>query len=215
MPSDALRSTRRAYDAVAADYARLLPDMSLEAPLDRAVLAAFVEMADLSTDSLVVDVGCGTGRVTAHLARAGLPVAGMDLSTAMATAARAAHPDLSFTVAHAGALPFRSGSLGGLVAWYSLINLPSSALPGVVAEVARVTRPGAPILLGFQSGDGERVERTTSYGRDVALTYHRHRVEDVVDAVVATGLALHATVRREPSLAHETTPQAFVLALRT
>ena len=37
------RKTRNAFNAVAADYARLLPDLRAEAPLDRAVLTAFVE----------------------------------------------------------------------------------------------------------------------------------------------------------------------------
>ena len=77
-----------------------------------------------------------------------------------------------------------------------------------------MTRSGAPVVVTFQSGDGERVDRTSPYGHPVPLTYHRHRVEDVVDALVAAGFAMHATVRREPAQAHETTPQAFLLARR-
>src|SRR3712207_7769437 len=104
-------ATRHAYDTVAADYARLLPDMSAEAPLDRAVLAAFVEMVVDVGDCLVADVGCGSGRVTAHLADAGLRTIGLDLSPGMIAVARAARPDLAFAVAHAEALPLRSGVL--------------------------------------------------------------------------------------------------------
>jgi ubiquinone/menaquinone biosynthesis C-methylase UbiE len=208
------RATRDAYDAVASDYARLLPDVTTEAPLDRAVLAAFVEMVKQSGDGLVAEVGCGSGRVTAHLADAALRIVGLDLSPGMATVARSARPDLAFAVAHAGALPIRSGALGGLIAWYSLINLRTDHLPGVLAEFARVTRPGAPVVVAFQSGGGERVDRTTAYGHPVPLTYYRHRIEDVTDALASADFALHATVRREPSAAHETTPQAFLLAQR-
>lgn len=86
-PTD--RDTRAAYDQMASDYARMLPDMSTEAPLDRAVLAAFAEMVGECRDAPVADVGCGTGRVTKHLHDAGIPVLGFDLSARMAAVARA------------------------------------------------------------------------------------------------------------------------------
>lgn len=213
-PTAADRATRQAYDAVAADYALLLPDVTAEAPLDRAVLAAFTEMVKQSGDGLVAEVGCGSGRITAHLADAALRVVGLDLSSGMTTVSRSARPDLAFAVADAGALSLRAGALGGLVAWYSLIHVPTDLLPGVLDEFARVTRPGAPVVVAFQSGEGERVDRPTSYGHPVPLTYYRHRVRDMEDALAGAHFALHATVHREPSRAHETTPQAFLLAQR-
>jgi len=208
------RATRAAYDAVAADYARMLPDVTAEAPLDRAVLAAFTEMVRQSGDGLVAEVGCGSGRITAHLADAALRIVGLDMSPGMIMVARSARPDLAFAVADSGALPLRAGALGGLVAWYSLIHLPTELLPDVLAEFARVTRPAAPVVVAFQSGEGERVDRTTSYGHPVPLTYYRHRVQDIEDALADADFALHATVRREPSQAHETTPQTLLLAQR-
>ena len=207
------RATRDAYDAVASAYARLVPDMSLETPLDRAALAAFVEMVE-QQDGLVAEVGSGTGRVTAYLADAGLRVVGLDLSPGMTKVARSARPDLTFAAAHAAALPLRSRSLAGLVAWYSLINLQTSLLPPVFAEFARVTRPGAPAVVAFQSGGGERVDRASSYGQPVSLSYYRHRVEDVVGALARAGFRSYATVRREPALTFETTPQAILLVQR-
>ena len=207
-------ATREAYDAVAANYARLLPDVTAEAPLDRAVLGAFTEMVKQSGDGLVAEVGCGSGRITAHLADAALRIFGLDLSPGMTMVARSARPDLAFAVADAGRLPLRSGALGGLVAWYSLINMPSDVLPGVLTEFARVTRPGAPVVVAFQSGAGERVDRTGAYGLPVTFTYYRHRVQDMEDALFGADFGLHATVRREPSQGHETTPQTFLLAVR-
>jgi hypothetical protein len=173
----ALRTTRLAYDQVAADYARLVPDLGLETPLDRAVLAAFVELA--SGDGTTLEGG------TAGPGARGLPCR---------RAARARRDGL------------------GLVAWYPLINLPTAALADVATESARVVRPGAPVLVAFQCGDGERVERSTSYGRDVLLTYYRHRISDVADALEAAGLVLHATVERRPALEFESTAQACLLA---
>ncbi|MFG1676770.1 hypothetical protein [Micromonospora sp. NPDC049282] len=68
-----LTETRTAYDTVAVDYARLLPGV-VEPPLDRAVLTAFAET--VGPGRPVLEVGCGTGRVTAHLRRLGLDAAG-------------------------------------------------------------------------------------------------------------------------------------------
>jgi ubiquinone/menaquinone biosynthesis C-methylase UbiE len=209
-----LATTREAYDAVARDYARLVPDMSLETPLDRAVLAAFAEMLNEHADALIADIGCGSGRVTEHLSGAGLRVVGLDLSPAMVTIARGSHEELPFVAAHAAALPFRSGAVGGLISWYSLINLPTSALPEVFTEFARVMRPRAPVVVAFQCGDGERVDRTTSYEQPVSLTYYRHRIDDVSEALDAAGFASYASVNRAPVLAFESTPQAILLAHR-
>ena len=207
------RQTREAYDEVAHEYARLVPDMSVETPLDRAVLAAFSEM--LVEDDVVAEIGCGTGRVAQHLHEAGIRVRGFDLSPGMVAVAHATYEDVPFAAAHAAALPLRDGVLGGLVAWYSLIHLPADELPRVATEFARVTRPGAPVLLAFQCGDGERVDRTTSYGRPVPLTYYRHRTEQVTKALTGAGFELYATIRREPALGFESTPQAAVLAHRS
>lgn len=208
------RRTRATFDAVAEDYADLLPDMSTEAPLDMAVLRVFVEMVQASSHGPVVDVGCGSGRLTAHLSEAALPVVGFDLSAGMVAVAHAARRDLSFGVAHAGALPLRSGAAAGVVAWYSLINLRPDLIPAVLAEFARVTTPNATLLVAFQSGEGERVERTTAYGHPLPITYFRHRVRDVADAAVEVGFNIYATVERQPAMAHETTAQAFILAQR-
>lgn len=107
-----LTATRRAYDAVANDYARLPPDLALEAPLDRAVLAAFTEMLRTNGDPLVADVGCGAGRVTRYLNDAGLRVIGLDLSPNMVGVARATYENLVFAATQAGALPLRTATLG-------------------------------------------------------------------------------------------------------
>lgn len=208
-------ASRAAWDAVAENYGRLLPDMSLEAPLDRGVLSAYAEMLLDRRADVVADVGCGTGRVTRHLHGMGLRTVGFDLSPRMAAVARAAHPGLPFAAAQARALPLRGGVLGGLIAWYSLITMPTPSLPEVFAEFARVTRVGAPVLVAFQSGDGQRVERTTSYGLPVLLTYYRHSVEEATTALTSAGFTLYASVTRAPALSFESTPQAVLLALRT
>ncbi|MFD4676028.1 class I SAM-dependent methyltransferase [Lentzea sp. NPDC058450] len=118
-------------------------------PLDRAMLAAFAEL----TENPVADLGCGPGHLTAHLKSLGLDAFGLDLSPEMITIARAAHPDLKFDVGTMAALDLADGSVGGILANYSVIHIPPHDLPKVFAEFHRVLRPGGHALIGFFAGD--------------------------------------------------------------
>ena len=88
------RVTRQAYDTLARNYARLVPDMSLKAVLDRAVLRAFAEMLTEDSEAVVADVGCGAGRVTKYLHDTALRIVGLDLAPGMASIAQTSHPKL-------------------------------------------------------------------------------------------------------------------------
>lgn len=208
------RRTRAAFDEVADDYARLLPDMTVEAAFDRAALSTFIDRVRAVERARVLDVGCGTGRLVGPMATAGLDVVGVDLSLGMLRVARRAWPDLRCLTAHAAALPLRAGVVDAVLAWYSIINLRPEALPAVFEELARVTRPGGPALVAFQSGAGDRVDRTSAYGHAVPLTYFRHSVDHVVSAAAAAGFTVDEVHRRGASREHETTPQAFILGRR-
>lgn len=92
--------------------------------------------------------------------------------------------------------------------------MPTGALVEILAEFARVTRPGATILVAFQAGDGQQVDRATFYEQPVSLSYYRHAVEDVSEALEEAGFALYASVRRASALSFESTPQAALLGQR-
>ncbi|MFI7073190.1 class I SAM-dependent DNA methyltransferase [Micromonospora sediminicola] len=204
-----LTETRAAYDTVAEDYARLLPDV-VEPPLDRAVLAAFAET--VGPDRPVLEVGCGTGRVTAHLRRLGLDVTGVDLSPGMVAVARQAYPELRFAVGSMTEPIAADGSLAGLVAWYSVIHLPPELLPEVFAGFHRALAPGGHLLLAVKAGDRlDRRER--AYGHRVTYDVHWLPPQRLSAQLTAAGFAVTATVLREP-VDGERQPQAFLLARR-
>jgi len=56
----------------------------------------------------ILDIGCGTGHLTAKIAEAGAQVVGVDRQLSMIAAARQAYPDLRFEVADARELPFEA-----------------------------------------------------------------------------------------------------------
>ena len=62
-----LRATRAAYDAVAA-YAEWVSNDLGAKPLGRALLGVFAELGHAAGAGPVADLGCGPGRLTAHLA---------------------------------------------------------------------------------------------------------------------------------------------------
>jgi SAM-dependent methyltransferase len=207
--TDFIETTRTAYDTVAVDYARLVDGMldgaENGAPVDRAVLGLFAGMVD----GPVADVGCGPGRVSAHLDKLGVDVFGVDLSPGMVEVARRTYPHLRFEVGSMTELDLPDGSLGGLVAWYSVIHVPPELHPAVFAGFHRVLAPGGLLLLAFQTGD-ERRDYTEGYGHEITLTGYRLPPERVVAQLVEVGFAPHATLVRQPEGSFEKTPQAYV-----
>jgi SAM-dependent methyltransferase len=206
-------AVRESYDAVAEDYADLLRDALAAAPVDRAVLGLFAELVLAAGGGPVADIGCGPGRIAAHLAVLGLDVAGIDLSPGMIAVARRDHPGLRFEVGSLAGLDLGDATLAGALAWYSLIHTPTDRLPHVLAELARVLRPGGQLLLAFQAGD-EPVHLHRAYGHDVRLVNHRRAPALVEELLAAAGLTVHTRLLREPE-GQEKSPQAYLLARRT
>ncbi len=136
-------------------------------------MALFAERVCAQGGGLVADVGCGAGRITAHLRHLDVDAFGIDLSPQMVEVARRDHPGLRFEVGSMTNLALADASIAGLVAWYSLIHIPDDELGSVFDHFQRVLRPGGPLLLGFHVGD-ESVLKTHGYGgHPVHLYVHR------------------------------------------
>ncbi|WP_208544008.1 class I SAM-dependent DNA methyltransferase [Nocardioides seonyuensis] len=163
--------------------------------------------------SPVVDAGCGTGRISAHLVARGLEVTGIDLSSGMIDVARRNYPSLHFETGALESLPLPDSTAGGLLAWYSLIHAAPQQLAPIIAEFARVLRPGAWLLIAFQAGDGRGVDITSAYGHTVAMTNYRHDPAVVTRLLEDHGIRVHARMSRA-SEGTEKTAQAIVLAQR-
>ncbi|MFF4427269.1 class I SAM-dependent DNA methyltransferase [Streptomyces sp. NPDC001549] len=207
-----LSSVRASYDAVAVDYARLLSAELTGKPLDRAMLAAFAEYVRDDAGGggrAVADLGCGPGRVTAHLDGLGVRVFGVDLSPAMVAVARRTYPGLRFEVGSMAALDVADGVLGGVLAWYSTVHTPPSGLPALFAEFARVLAPGGHLLIAFKAGD-ERVRLDHAYGHPVDLDVYRTPPELIAGLLAGAGLTEVARLVREP-VPDERSPQGFLL----
>ncbi len=163
------------YDSVATTYADLTRHLLNQTPEERSALASFADIVRAQGGGLVADVGCGAGRITAHLRRLDVDAFGIDLSPRMIDVARRDHPGLRFEVGSMTNLALADASIAGLVAWYSLIHVPDDEIGSVFDHFRRVLRPGGPLLLGFHVGDDSQLKTQGYGGHPMHLHVHRRQ----------------------------------------
>lgn len=165
--------TQPGYDALADLYAEMFPDPYLT-PLERHAVATFAETVRRSAlRGIVLDVGCGTGGVTADLTGAGLEVVGVDPSVEMLRIARDGHPSLRFVRddARLRSDELRTATPIAIIARFSLIHVPPSELRTVLDVWSERIPPGGTVLIACQTTDtpGE-----AEFDHAVAPAWRRH-----------------------------------------
>lgn len=169
-PTD-LDVVRDSYDRVADNYVHLLATTGMGNIRTQPWLKAAIDAFADSVRGLgpVLDVGCGPGTVTAYLHERGIKVSGVDLSPRMIEHAERLHPECSFAVGSSTELDLEPRSLGGILGWWSLFNLPREILPNVLAAFHDALMPGGHLIIATHVGDDD-VARTEAYG-GVAVTW--------------------------------------------
>lgn len=209
-----LEKTRTAYDTFAEEYAKDPRQDYGGLPFERAMLTAFAEYTRASGSGLpVADLGCGHGKVTSFLHGLGVDVFGIDLSPEMIALARKENPGLRFDVGSMTSLSLPSASVSGIVASYSIIHVPDSALPSLFDGFARVLAPGGEVLVVFFTGDEQR-RRTEAFGHEVSLDYHLRPADRVAEAMRGAGLVERARLLRAPT-PDELLPRGFLFATKS
>lgn len=187
-----LADTRKSYDTVADSYADQVRDLLDQTPYERAALALFADLVRATGGGPVADLGCGPGRIAAHLRELGLDTLGIDLSPAMIAIARRDHPSLRFEVGSMTDLDLADASMAGLVAWYSLIHIPDDEISSVLTHFRRVLRPGGPLLLGFHVGDESQLKTQGYGGHPMKVHVHRRRPDRVAAWLNDAGFTVEA-----------------------
>ena len=118
----------------------------------------------------VLDLACGTGRFMAHTLRAfpRLNLTGLDLSPPYVEAARRAVSPWSqaeVVEGQAEALPFNDQQFDQIVSIYLFHELPPRIRPKVIAEAARVLKPGGVFIVAdsLQFGDDAGLDGFLEY----------------------------------------------------
>ena len=115
-------------------------------------------------DERILDLGCGTGHLTAQIANSGARVLGVDRSPEMVAAARKAYPHLQFEVADARRLPYEA-EFDAVFSNATLHWIQEPEL--VIRSVRNALRPGGRFVAEF-GGKGNIRKMQTAF--DQALS---------------------------------------------
>jgi ubiquinone/menaquinone biosynthesis C-methylase UbiE len=114
--------------------------------------------------SSVLDLACGTGRITERLLGSGLKASGTDISLSMMQVAREkSRGAIPFVASDAEALPFQDASFDWVVSVRLFGHVPLSVRARILSEVTRVARCGSIIAFYLLNA----VTRTRRYARSL------------------------------------------------
>jgi ubiquinone/menaquinone biosynthesis C-methylase UbiE len=160
MPTDseaALRAYHRetqaaAFDCIGERYDEAFPHKEGQ------VAAGEWLIERLEPGARVLDAGCGTGVPTARrLVEAGADVLGIDISPTMLDLAAANVPGAQFRLVDVTEVGAELGEFDAVVAFFSLLMLPRAQIPGALARLQRVLRPGGWLALAMVEADVDYV----------------------------------------------------------
>ncbi len=146
-------------DAIRAEFTHQSSSFGMAAAMTSAeTLGALVELVPEDPGSEWVDLACGPGLVTRAIAGRVGSVRGLDLTPAMVEEAqrRAAEEgvdNVDFALGDATATGLSDASFDGAITRLSLHHIPGPAR--VVAEMARVVRPGGWVAIGDIPADAD------------------------------------------------------------
>lgn len=148
------------------------------------------EILDTVPAGVAVDAACGTGRMAASLAARGHRVIGVDGSPEMLAFARKRVPEGEFAAGDLTALPIPDGMADLVVCSLALTHV--RALEPVMAEFARVLRPGGQLVISDIHPDavarGLNPSVRLEDGSPGRIASYPHAIGHYVRAALAVGL---------------------------
>jgi ubiquinone/menaquinone biosynthesis C-methylase UbiE len=112
------------------------------------VVGRIADRSEISSESRVLDIGCGTGNLMEGVRRiCQSRFTGLDLSGEMLRVAIDKVPPASFVQADVAALPFRDGAFDIVMGAYFIHHVPCDFQPAVIAECRRIISGGRLVII--------------------------------------------------------------------
>lgn len=135
-------------------------------------IACVLGAVDDWKDLRVLDLGCGVGRVTVPVARAGAQVVALDNSQQMLAACRqnveaaGVGDHVTYEQGTARKLPTDDGDFDVVLCLGVLEHLPPDVRSAALAEITRVVKPGGLVLVVANSASSVFLKRESRYASD-------------------------------------------------
>ena len=135
-------------------------------------IACVLGALDSWTDLRVLDVGCGVGRVTVPVARAGARVVALDNSRQMLAAckqnveAAGVGDHVAYQQGSARKIPVSDGDFDVVLCLGVLEHLPPDVRTEALGEITRVVKPGGSVLVVANSTSSVFLKRESRYESD-------------------------------------------------
>lgn len=128
-----------------------------------------IDLVNARPGERVLDLGCGTGHLTAHLAERGVEVIGLDASPSMIAQSRQNYPKLNFTLADARNFhfsePFESIMSNAALHWIPEADLVAKCMAGALKHGGRLV-----LEMGCLGNIASVLEALTALLRDAGYT---------------------------------------------
>ncbi|MCL4235063.1 MAG: methyltransferase domain-containing protein [Deltaproteobacteria bacterium] len=131
---------RAEYEWIAPHYDRLL------GRVNAAFAGIALRLLDPPPGARVLDVACGTGAAVEQYLRAGLDATGLERSPHMSAQANKRLVGGQLVIGDATAMPFGDAEFAAATIMLALHEMDPPVRGAVLAEIARVLKPGAPLV---------------------------------------------------------------------
>jgi SAM-dependent methyltransferase len=149
---DTRKSLLNSYNQAATEYVDAFYNELHKKPFDMELLQQFSKR--IPTGSKVCDLGCGPGHITEYLYNLGVNVIGIDISENMIKLAKERNPSIRFDIGDMLDLNLLDESIGGAMAFYSIIHICPNLLGQVFSEICRILLPNGVFLFSCHFGTG-------------------------------------------------------------
>jgi ubiquinone/menaquinone biosynthesis C-methylase UbiE len=166
-------------------------------------------LASTPPDARILDVACGTGRLSEHFATRARSYTGLDASAAMIEQAKRAHPTAGHWVrGDAFRLPFPTHTFDAVVSTRFLRHLDAKGRTAVFKELARVSRNL--VIVELLLGEGlvwrwKRLSHSAAWNADATPRRPTHR--EALGELASAGLTF---VARHALISFISQPHAYV-----